>query len=53
MGGAARSSLFGWRAERWSIEGRHLRYQLKKRLSLDALISLPKLPPGWDQADMT
>jgi restriction system protein len=35
------------------IEGRHLKYLLKKHLNLDALISLPKLPPGWDQADIT
>jgi restriction system protein len=34
------------------IEGRHLKYLLKKHLSLDVLISLPKLPPGWDQADI-
>ena len=34
------------------IEGRHLKYLLKKHLGLDALISLPKLPPGWDQADI-
>jgi restriction system protein len=35
------------------IEGRHLKYLLKKHLSLDVLISLSKLPPGWDQADIT
>jgi restriction system protein len=35
------------------IEGRHLKYLLKKHLGLDVLISLPKLPPGWDRADIT
>jgi len=35
------------------IEGRQLRYLLKEHLSLDVLISLPKLPPGWDQADIS
>jgi restriction system protein len=34
------------------IEGRNLKYLLKKHLGLDVLISLPKLPPGWDQADV-
>jgi len=35
------------------IEGRQLRYLLKEHLGLDVLISLPKLPPGWDQADLS
>ena len=35
------------------IEGRHLKYLLKKHLDLDVLISLPKLPPGWEQQDVT
>ncbi len=34
------------------IEGRQLKYLLKEHLGLDALISLPKLPPGWDRADI-
>jgi restriction system protein len=35
------------------IEGRHLRYLLKEHLGLDVLISLPKLPPGWHQTDIS
>jgi restriction system protein len=35
------------------IEGRQLKYLLKEHLGLDVLISLPKLPPGWDQADVS
>lgn len=35
------------------IEGRQLRYLLKEHLGLDVLISLPKLPPGWDQTDIS
>jgi restriction system protein len=34
------------------IEGRNLKYLLKKHLNLNVLISLPKLPPGWDRADI-
>ncbi|MGD0702506.1 MAG: restriction endonuclease [Trebonia sp.] len=29
------------------IEGRELKHLLREHLSIDALISLPKLPPGW------
>jgi restriction system protein len=35
------------------IEGRHLKYLLREHLGLDALIGLPKLPPGWNQADIS
>lgn len=35
------------------IEGRQLRYLLKEHLELDVLISLPKLPPGWHQTDIS
>jgi len=35
------------------IEGRQLKYLLQEHLGLDVLISLPKLPPGWDQADIS
>jgi restriction system protein len=35
------------------IEGRHLKYLLQEHLGLDVLISLPNLPPGWDQTDIT
>lgn len=35
------------------IEGRELKYQLQEHLGIDALISLPKLPPGWEQHDIT
>jgi restriction system protein len=35
------------------IEGRQLRYLLKEHLGLDVLISLPKLPPGWHQTDIS
>jgi restriction system protein len=35
------------------IEGRELKYLLKTHLKLDALISLPKLPPGWEQHDIS
>ena len=31
------------------IEGRHLKSMLLEHLSLDVLISLEKLPPGWEQ----
>jgi restriction system protein len=34
------------------IEGRHLKAMLLEHLGLDALISLPKLPPGWEQSDV-
>jgi restriction system protein len=34
------------------IEGRQLRYLLKKHLGLDVLIGLPKLPPGWERHDI-
>ena len=35
------------------IEGRHLKFLLKKHLGLDVLIGLPKLPPGWEQHDVS
>jgi restriction system protein len=35
------------------IEGRELKHLLQEHLGIDALISLPKLPPGWDQHDLT
>ncbi|GAA2713194.1 restriction endonuclease [Actinoplanes palleronii] len=35
------------------IEGRHLKYLLKEHLNLDVLIGLEKLPPGWQQTDLT
>jgi restriction system protein len=35
------------------IEGRELKHLLREHLSIDALISLPKLPPGWEQHDIT
>jgi restriction system protein len=34
------------------IEGRHLKYLLKNHFGLDVLISLPRLPPGWERADI-
>jgi restriction system protein len=35
------------------IEGRHLKFLLKKHLGLDVLIGLPKLPPGWERHDIS
>jgi restriction system protein len=35
------------------IEGRQLKYMLKEHLGLDVLISLPKLPPDWEQQDIS
>ena len=35
------------------IEGRQLKSLLKEHLGLDVLISLPHLPPGWEQRDVT
>ena len=35
------------------IEGRELKHLLREHLSIDALISLPKLPPGWEQHEIT
>jgi restriction system protein len=35
------------------IEGRHLKSLLLEHLGLDVLISLPHLPPGWEQCDLT
>ncbi len=35
------------------IEGRHLKFLLKKYLGLDVLIGLPKLPPGWERHDIS
>ncbi len=35
------------------FEGRHLKSMLLEHLGLDVLISLPKLPPDWDQSDVS
>jgi hypothetical protein len=35
------------------IEGQQLKYMLKEHLGLDALIGLPRVPPGWEQQDVT
>ena len=35
------------------IEGRELKYLLKRHLKLDALISLSKVPPGWEQHEIS
>jgi restriction system protein len=35
------------------IEGRELKHLLREHLGIDALINLPKLPPGWEQRDLT
>ena len=35
------------------IEGRQLKYMLKEHLGLDVLISLSKLPPGWEHHDIS
>jgi restriction system protein len=35
------------------IEGRHLKSMLLEHLGLDVLISLPKLPPDWEQDDIS
>lgn len=35
------------------IEGRHLKSMLLEYLGLDVLISLQKLPPGWEQNDVS
>jgi restriction system protein len=35
------------------IEGRHLKSMLMEHLGLDVLISLPKLPPGWESGDIS
>jgi restriction system protein len=35
------------------IEGRHLKSMLLEHLGLDVLISLPKLPPGWEQNEVS
>jgi restriction system protein len=35
------------------IEGRQLKYLLREHLGLDALIGLPRVPPGWDRSDIT
>jgi len=34
------------------IEGRELKHLLHEHLGIDALISLPKLPPGWGQHEI-
>ncbi len=35
------------------IEGHHLKSMLLEHLGLDVLISLPKLPPDWEQSDVS
>jgi len=35
------------------IEGRHLKSLLREHLGLDVLISLQKLPPGWERYDVS
>lgn len=35
------------------IEGRQLKYLLNKHLGLNVLISLARLPPGWEQSDIS
>jgi len=35
------------------IEGRHLKSMLLEHLGLDVLISLPTLPPAWNQDDIS
>jgi len=35
------------------IEGRHLKSLLREHLGLDVLISLPKLPPGWERHEVS
>jgi restriction system protein len=35
------------------IEGRHLKSMLLEHLGLDVLISLPKLPPGWERDNIS
>jgi restriction system protein len=35
------------------IEGRHLKSMLMEHLGLDVLISLPRLPPYWEQGDLS
>jgi restriction system protein len=34
------------------IDGRHLKALLKKYLNMDILLSLSKIPPGWDPSDI-
>ncbi len=35
------------------IDGRHLKSMLTEHLALDVLISLPKLPRGWDRGEIS
>ncbi|WP_079403855.1 restriction endonuclease [Streptomyces sp. 3211] len=35
------------------IDGRHLKALLLEHLGIDALVGLPKLPPGWETRDLT
>jgi len=35
------------------IEGRQLKVLLKEHLGLDVLIGLPRLPPSWEQRDVS
>jgi restriction system protein len=34
------------------IDGRGLKALLQEHLGIDALIGLPKVPPGWDTRDI-
>lgn len=34
------------------IDGRNLKALLREHLGIDVLISLPKLPPGWERSDI-
>ncbi|MGW6939723.1 restriction endonuclease [Streptomyces xanthophaeus] len=45
---------FAYRTGRMElIDGRHLKALLLEHLGIDALIGLPKLPPGWETRDLT
>ncbi|MFE5729958.1 restriction endonuclease [Streptomyces sp. NPDC056528] len=35
------------------VDGRHLKALLREHLGIDALIGLPKLPPGWQTRDLS
>ncbi|MFZ0227474.1 MAG: hypothetical protein WAL41_11120 [Mycobacterium sp.] len=35
------------------IEGRELKRLIREHLGIDVLLRLPKLPPGWEQHDIT
>jgi hypothetical protein len=40
-------------ASRSSKAANSIKHLLREHLGIDALISLPKLPPGWEQHDPT